>query len=90
MATKYEVGGTVAVRRSLGLTGYTSKTSRLSNAAEGALPQADKALSGSASNIENTELQDLPGVVNSALRSKEQAETALDWEQSTALTSIND
>ena len=34
LATKYGVGGTVAVRRSLGLTGYTSKTSRLSSAAE--------------------------------------------------------
>ena len=46
------------------------------------------ALSGS--NIENIELQDLSGVVNSALRSTEQAETALDEEQSKALTSIND
>ena len=34
LATKYGVGGTVAVRRSLGLTGYTSNTSRLSSAAE--------------------------------------------------------
>ena len=33
LATKYGVGGTVAVRMSLGLTGYTSKTSRLSSAA---------------------------------------------------------
>ena len=90
LATKYGVGGTVAVRRSLGLTGYTSKTSHLSSAAEKALRQADKALSGSASNIENIELQDLSGVVNSVLRSTEQAETALDGEQSKALTSIND
>ena len=29
LATKYGVGGTVAVQRSLGLTGYTSKTSRV-------------------------------------------------------------
>ena len=90
LATNYGVGGTVAVRRSLGLTGYTSKTSRLSSAAERALRQADKAHSDSASNIENIELQDLSGVVNSALRSTEQAETALDKEQSKALTSIND
>ena len=59
LASKYGVGGTVAVRRSLGLTGYTSKTLRLSSAAERALLQADKALSGNASNIENIELQDL-------------------------------
>ena len=69
LATKYGVGGTDAVRRSLGLTDYTSKTSRLSSANERALRQEDKALSGSASNIENIELQDLSGVVNSALRS---------------------
>ena len=91
LATKYGVGGTVAVRRSLGLTGYTSNTSRLSSAAETALlRQADKALSGSISNIENIELQDLSGVVNSALRSTEQTETVLDEEQSKALTSTND
>ena len=90
LATKYGVGGTVAVRRPLGLTGYTSKTLRLSSAAERALRQADKALSGSASNIENIELQDLSGVVNSTLRSTEQAETAFDGEQSKVLTSIND
>ena len=34
LATKYGVDGTVAVQRSLGLTGYTWKTSRLSSAAE--------------------------------------------------------
>ena len=90
LATKYGVGGTDAVRWSLGLTGYTLKTSRLSSATERALRQADKALSGSASNIENIGLQDLSGVVNNALRSTEKAETALDEEQSKALTSIND
>ena len=78
------------MRRSLGLTGCTSKTSRLSSATERALRQAEKALSGSASNIENIELQALSGVVNSALRSTEKAETALDEELSKALTSIND
>ena len=78
------------MRRLLGLTDYTSKTSRLSSAAERALRQADKALSGSASNIENIEIQDLSSVVNSALRSTEQAKTALDGDQSKALTSIND
>ena len=84
LATKYGIGGTDAVGRSLGLTGYTSKTSRLSSATKRALRQTDKALSDSASNIE---LQDLSGVVNSALRSTEQADTALDEEQSKALTS---
>ena len=90
LATKYGEGGTVAVRRSLGLTGYTSKTSRLSRAAERVLRQADKALCCSAGNIENIELQNLSGVVNSALPSTEQAETASDGKQSKALTSIND
>ena len=90
LTTKYGVGGTDAVRRSLGLTGYTSKTSRLSSATERALRQAAKALSGSASNIENIELQDISGVVNCALRNTEEAETALDEEQSKALTTIND
>ena len=72
------------MRRSLGLTGYTSKTSHLSSAVERALRQADKALNGSTSNIENIKFQDLSGVVNSALRSTEQAETAFDEEQSKA------
>ena len=90
LATKYGVDGTDAVRRSLGLTGYTWKTSRLSSTTERALRQADKALSGSTSNTENIELQDLSGIVNSALHSTEQAETPLDEEQSKALTSIND
>ena len=61
---------------------------RLGSAAERALRQADKTLSGSVSN--NIELQYLSGVVNSALRSTEQAETAQEGEQSKALTSIKD
>ena len=47
LATKCGVSGTDAVRRSLGLTGYTSKILRLSSATERALRQADKAFSGS-------------------------------------------
>ena len=90
LATKYGVGGAVAVQRSLRLTCYTTNTSRLSSTAERALRQANKALSYSASNIENIELQDLSDVVSSALHSTEQAETALDEEQSKAPTSIND
>ena len=78
------------MRRSSGSTGYIWKTSRLRSVAGRALRQEDKALSGSASSIENIELQDLSGVVNSALRSREQAENAFDEEQSKALTSIND
>ena len=71
--------------RSLGLTGYTSKTSRLSSAAE-SIRHSDEAPNGSASAIENIELQDLSGVINNDLRSTEQAETALDEEQSKAMT----
>lgn len=76
LAIKYGEGGTNALRRSLGLTGYTSRTSRkgLSSSAEKALRQADKALS---SNVENIELKDLPGIADSARRSTEQVETAL-------------
>lgn len=76
LATKYGEGGTNALRRSLGLTGYTSKTSRkgLSRSAEKALRQADKALP---SNIENIELKDLSSVADSTIRGTEEVETAL-------------
>ena len=49
-------GGTDAVRRSLGLTGYTRKG--LSSSAVKALQQADKTLP---SNLDNIELEDFPG-----------------------------
>ena len=74
----------------MALTGYILKTSHLNSVAETALRQADRDLSGSASNIVNIELQDLSGVVNSGLRCTKKAETALDEEHSKALTSIND
>ena len=45
-------------------------TDRRHHIYEALLKEADKALSGSASNIENIELQDLSGVVNSALRAQ--------------------
>ena len=76
LASRYGAGGTDALRRSLGLTGYTSRTSRkgLSSSAVKALQQADKTLT---SNLENIELEDLPGIADSARRSAEQVETTL-------------
>ena len=77
----YGEGGTNALRRSLGLTGYTTGTSRkhLSSSVGKALQQADKTLP---SNLENFELKDIPGIADSARRSAEQVETTL--------TTIND
>ena len=72
------MGGTDALRRSrsLGLTGYTSDTLRkgLSRSAVKALQQADKTLP---SNLENIELEDLPGIADMARRSAQQVETTL-------------
>ena len=69
--SRYGAGGTDALRRSLGLTGYTSGTSRkgLSSSAVKALQQADKTLP---SNLENIEL---PGIADSAHQRAEQVET---------------
>ena len=66
------MGGTDALRRLLGLTCYTRKG--LSSSAVKALQQADKTL---ASNFENNELEDLPGIANSARQSAEQVELTL-------------
>ena len=66
------MGGTDALRRSLGLTGYTRKG--LSSSAVKALQQADKTLP---SNLENIELEDLPGIVDSTRQSAEQVQTTL-------------
>ena len=64
--------GTDALRRSLGLTGYTLKG--LSSSAVKALQQADKTLP---SNLDNIELKDLPGIADSARQSAEQVESTL-------------
>ena len=66
------MGGTDAVRRSLGLTGYTRNV--LSSSAVKALQQADKTLP---SNLDNIELEDLPGIADSACQSAEQVESTL-------------
>ena len=66
------MGGTDALQRSLGLTGYTRKG--LSSSAVKALQQADKILP---SNFDNIELEDLPGIADSARQSAEQVETTL-------------
>ena len=66
------MGGTDAVRRSLGLTGYTRKG--LSSSAVKALQQADKTLP---SNLDNIELEDLSGIADSARQSAEQVESTL-------------
>ncbi|MCW4239154.1 MAG: hypothetical protein N0E58_23165, partial [Candidatus Thiodiazotropha endolucinida] len=76
LATRYGEGGTHALRSSLGFPEYTSKTQRLSSSAVKALQQADKALPSGA-NLETIELQDLPGIADSARRSAEDVETAL-------------
>ena len=72
LASRYGVGGTDALRRSLGLTGYTRKG--LSNPAVKALQQADKTLS---SNLDNIELEDLSGIADSARQSAEQVQSTL-------------
>ena len=72
LASRYGVGGTDAVRSSLGLTGYTRKGLRSS--AVKALQQADKTLP---SNLDNIELEDLPGKADSARQSAEQVESTL-------------
>ena len=72
LASRYGVGGTDAVRRSLGLTGYTRKV--LSSSAVKALQQADKTVP---SNLDNIELEDLPGIADSACQNAEQVESTL-------------
>ena len=64
LALRYGVGGTDALRRSLGLTGYTRKG--LSSSAVKALQQAD-----------NIELEDLLGIADSARQSAEQVDSTL-------------
>ena len=64
LALRYGVGGTDALQRSLGLTGYTRKG--LSCSAVKALQQVDKTLP---SNLDNIELEDRPGIANSARQS---------------------
>ena len=73
LASRYGVGGTDALRRPLGLTGFTRKG--LSSSAVKALQQADKTLP---SNLDNIELEDLPGMADSARQSAEQVETTID------------
>ena len=73
LASRYGVGGTDALRRSLGLTGYTRKC--LVSSAVKALQQADKTLP---SNLDNIELEDLPGMADSSRQSAEQVETTID------------
>ena len=70
LASRYGVDGTDALRRSLGLTGYTQKG--LGSSAVKALKQADKTLP---SNLDNVKLEDLPGTADSARQSAEQVET---------------
>ena len=72
LASRYGVGGTDAVRRSLGLTGYKRKG--LSSSAVKALQLADKTLP---SNLDNIELEDFPGIADSARHSAEQVECTL-------------
>ena len=72
LASRYGVGGTDALPRSLGFTGYTRKG--LSSSAGKALQQADKTLP---SVLDNIALENLPGIADSARQSTEQVETTL-------------
>ena len=72
LASRYGVGGTDALRRSLGLTGYTRKG--LSSSAVKALQQADKIL---LSNLDTIDLEGLPDIADSARQSAEQVEATL-------------
>ena len=72
LASRYGEGGTNAVRRSLELTDYTRKG--LSSSAVKALQQADKTLP---SNLDNIELEDLPGIADSARQRAEQVVSSL-------------
>ena len=67
------MGGTDALRRSLGLTGYMRKG--LSSSAVKALQRADKTLP---STLDYIELEDLPGIADSARQSAEQVEMTID------------
>ena len=73
LAIKYGESGTNALRRSLGLTGYKSGTSRLRSSAVKALRQADKDLPGISENIE---IKGLTGTADGARCSTEQAVTS--------------
>ena len=73
LASRYGVDGTDALRRSLGLTGYTRKG--LSSSAVKALQRADKTLP---SNLDNIELEDLLGIADSARQSADKVETTID------------
>ena len=66
------MGDTDALRRSLGLTGYTRKG--LGSSTVKALQQVDKTLPRK---LESIELEDLPGIADSARRSAEQVEITL-------------
>ena len=72
LASRYGAGGTDALWRPLGLTDYTRKG--LSSSAVKALQRADKTLP---SNLDNIELEDLPGIADSARQRAEQIETTL-------------
>ena len=73
LASTYGVGGTDALRRSLGLTCYTQKG--LSSSTEKALQRADKTLP---SNLDYIKLEDLPGIGDSPRQSAKQVETTID------------
>ena len=73
LASRYAVGGTDTLRRSLGLSGYTRRG--LGSSAVKALQQAEKTLP---SNLDNIKLEDLPGIADSARQSAEQVETTID------------
>ncbi|KAK3783594.1 hypothetical protein RRG08_048476 [Elysia crispata] len=91
LAQEYGDGGTDAIRKSLELQEYTSKTRKLSAVGEKALQQAADTLPAGGENIA---LQDFSSVADDAIASAEMATTALDKEltseQAAALATIDD
>ncbi|MES9897343.1 MAG: hypothetical protein ABW141_20910 [Candidatus Thiodiazotropha endolucinida] len=79
LATRYGKDGAYALRRSLGLTGYTAgtaRTSRLSSSAAKALRHAEETLPSGA-NLEDMEMKDLSGVADTTSQSVEEVDTVL-------------
>ena len=74
LASRCGDGGTNALRRSLGLTGYRAGTTRLSSAAVEALRQGDEAVS---ENVESVELENLSSFANSTLHGSEKVGATL-------------
>ena len=74
LSRRYGTGGTYAIRRSLGLTGFKSGVSRLGKEVVETLQNAEETLP---KNIESIELKDLSGTTNDVIGTTGDVETAL-------------